>query len=72
MVTRAVTGGRYVVDPRAGPAGARKHTRNYVFRLDYRGSSVTLQVRDGFVTDEFIELVNRSGRTDAEESRWLC
>lgn len=69
MVTRAVTGGRYVVDPALARPERGSTLANYVFRLDSRGSSVTLQVRDGFVADEFIELVNRSGRTDAEESR---
>lgn len=69
MVTRAVSGGRYVVDPALVRPERGDTLANYVFRLDYRGSSVTVQVREGFVADEFIELVNRSGRTDAEESR---
>ncbi|WP_420881513.1 hypothetical protein [Rhodococcus sp. (in: high G+C Gram-positive bacteria)] len=69
MVTRAVTGGRYVVDPALARPDRGNTLANYVFRLTYRGRTVTLQVREGFVADEFIELVNTPGRTDAEEAR---
>lgn len=69
MVTRAVTGGRYVVDPALARPDRGNTLADYVFRLTYRGRTVTLQVREGFVADEFIELVNTPGRTDAEEAR---
>lgn len=69
MVTRAVTEGRYVVDaalarPERGPTGER-----FVFRLNYRGRSVTVALREGYVREEFIALVGQDGRTAAEESR---
>ncbi|CAM3187553.1 Formylmethanofuran dehydrogenase subunit E domain-containing protein [Prescottella defluvii] len=69
LVLRATTGDRYVVDPALARPERGTTLANYVFRLTYRGNSVTLQVRDGFVADEFIELVNKSGRTDADEER---
>ncbi|QBJ98503.1 hypothetical protein ERC79_02355 [Rhodococcus sp. ABRD24] len=69
MVTRAVTGGRYVVDPALARPDRGNTLANYVFRLSYRGHTVTVQVREGFVADEFIELVNTSGRTEADEAR---
>jgi len=69
MVTRAVTGGRYLVDAALARPERGTTLANYVFRLTYRGRSVTLQVREGFVADEFITLVNKSGRSDADEAR---
>jgi len=69
VVTRAVTGGRYTVDAALARPERGSTLANYVFRLTYRGRTVTVQVRDGFVADEFIELVNKSDRTDADEAR---
>jgi hypothetical protein len=67
LVTRAVTEERYVVDPalrrpERGPALER-----FVFRLGYLDRSVTLIVRAGYVTDEFIQLARKEGRTPDEE-----
>lgn len=69
MVTRAVTEGRYVVDdalarPERGPTRER-----FVFRLGYRGRSVTVVLREGYVREEFLALARREGRTGEEESR---
>jgi len=68
MATRAVTEGRYVVDralerPKLGRAMER-----FVFRVGYRGRAVTLVVREGFVTDEFIDLARTEDRTAAQEA----
>jgi hypothetical protein len=68
MVTRAVTEGRYVVDtslarPERGPAMER-----FVFRVGYRGRAVTLIVREGYVTDEFVALARKEERTGDEEA----
>jgi hypothetical protein len=41
----------------------------FVFRLGYGEHSVTLTLREGFVTEEFIELTRRENRTAAEENR---
>jgi len=69
MVTRAVTEDRYVVDdslqrPERGPT--REH---FVFQLSYRGGTVTLALRAGYVPEEFIALVRTEQRTAAEEDR---
>jgi hypothetical protein len=41
----------------------------FVFRLRYRDREVTLALRVGFVTDEFIDLTRLEGRSDEEERR---
>lgn len=69
MVTRAATEGRYVVDdalarPELGPTRER-----FVFHLAYRGRGVRLQLRDGYVGEEFIALARTVERTAEQESR---
>lgn len=69
MVTRAVTEGRYVVDdalvrPERGPTHER-----FVFRLGYRGRNVTVALRDGYVSTEFIALAGMEQRTAEQEDR---
>lgn len=69
LVTRAVTGRRYRVDPGlARPEHGRARER-FVFRLSYRDRPVTLALRDGFVTDEFIDLARTEERTPDQEAR---
>ncbi|HYH88025.1 MAG TPA: hypothetical protein VEX67_02260 [Solirubrobacteraceae bacterium] len=70
LVTRAVTDGRYDVD--AGLAlPERGWTRErFVFRLRYRGATVTLGVCEGFVTEEFLTLA-RTERPSAEQTARL-
>lgn len=53
MVTRAVTGERYAVDRELERPERSTILERYVFRLRYRDRTVTLMIRDGFVTDEF-------------------
>lgn len=67
LVTRAVTGDRYVVDPTLGRPDRGATLERYVFRFGYRDRVVTVLIRDGFVTDDFIALSRRAGRTGAEE-----
>jgi hypothetical protein len=69
MATRAVTEGRYVVDdalarPELGPMRER-----FVFRLDYRGRSVTAVLREGYVGEEFIALAHTDPRSEPQENR---
>jgi hypothetical protein len=40
-----------------------------VFRLTYRDRTVTLTLREGLVTDEFIELARTENRSADEERR---
>ncbi len=68
MATRAVTEDRYVVDdalarPELGPTRER-----FVFRLGYRERSVTVLLREGYVTEEFLALARQEGRTAEQES----
>lgn len=70
LVTRAVTEGRYVVDPALARTDRGPTLESYVFRFDYRDRTLTLVIRDGFVTEEFIALARRQGLT-AEEERHL-
>lgn len=67
MVTRAVTGDRYRVDPALGPDAPEAPEGRYFFRLTYRGKVVDLGLRAGHVTDEFIALVRKRARSDADE-----
>lgn len=70
MVTRAVTDGRFRVDPAMALPQRGRARERFVFRLAYRGRVTTLGVRDGFVSEEFIDLVRSDPRT-AEQERAL-
>lgn len=67
MVTRAVTDQRYVVDPTLARVGRGPTLERYVFRIGYRHRTLTLTIRDGYVTDEFITLSRKPERTDEED-----
>jgi hypothetical protein len=69
LVTRAVTGGRYVVDPALARPERGRTLERFVFHLSYRGRAVTLLLREGFVTDEFIELARTDPRTTEQERK---
>lgn len=69
VVTRAVTEGRFTVDPTLERTDRGETLERYVFELTYRGTTVRLEIRDGFVTDEFIRLGRKADRTEFEEAR---
>jgi hypothetical protein len=69
LVTRAVTEDRYVVDPLLERAERGRARARFVFRLSHRDQAVTLTVREGYVTDEFIDLARTPDRSPAEEGR---
>jgi hypothetical protein len=69
LVTRAVSGGRYRVDKALERPERGRTLERFVFRLRYRESGVTLVVRNGFVTDEFIDLARTHERTESQERR---
>lgn len=74
MVTRAVTGGRYLADvdlAGAGPLAPEAPQGRFFFRLRYRDRSVDLTLREGHVSDEFVELVRR-GPQSPEEHAYLA
>jgi hypothetical protein len=69
VVTRAVTDGRYTVDRTLLRTDRGRLLEDFVFELGLDGASVTLLLRDGFVTDEFIDLARTEHRTDVTEAR---
>ena len=68
-VTRAVTDGRYTVDPALARPDLGRLRESFVFEVGVAEKSVILLLRDGFVTEEFIDLAQKDDRTDNEESR---
>jgi hypothetical protein len=68
LVTRAVTEDRYAVRPDLERPELGNTRARYVFRFGYRDRTVTLQIREGFVTDEFIALSRAPERSAAEEA----
>lgn len=69
MVTRAVTEDRFDVDSSLERTDRGETLERYVFEIRYRDECVRLEIREGFVTDEFIRLGRKADRSDAEESR---
>ncbi len=69
LVTRAVTEGRYVVDSSLARPERGRALEHFVFRLGYRKRAVTLIVREGYVTDEFIVLARKHERSGEDDRR---
>ncbi|WP_280398236.1 hypothetical protein [Nocardia carnea] len=70
MALRAVTEGRYTVDPQLAATSRGATLARYIWEFTYRGRTVPLRLRDaGFVTAEFIALGAKPDRTGAEEIR---
>jgi hypothetical protein len=67
-VTRAVSDGRYVVDRSLVRADRGRLLEDFVFAVTVGPKSATLLLRDGFVTDEFVDLARTEPRTDEQES----
>ncbi len=69
LVTRAVTGDRFQVDTTLARPERGRTLERFVFRLRYREREVTLVLRDGFVTEEFIDLARTDPRSPGQERR---
>jgi hypothetical protein len=69
-VTRAVTDGRYTVDPALTHSDRGRLLQNFVFQVSVSGRVATLLLRPGFITAEFIDLADRVERSQAEESHF--
>jgi hypothetical protein len=65
LVLRAVTDGRYRVDEALALPDRGWTRERFVFHLGYRGRTVVLGVREGFVTEEFLTLA-RADNPDQE------
>jgi hypothetical protein len=69
LVTRAVTEDRYVVDAGLARPELGRARERFVFVISYRGAEVSLVVREGIVTDEFVDLARTEGRSPEQEAR---
>ena len=68
-VTRAVTGDRYEVDAALERPQRGRLLERFVFEVGYGERRVTLLLRDGYVTHEFLDLARKEGRSDEEEAQ---
>ncbi len=71
MVTRAVSGERFRIDAGLARPERGRALERFVFRLGYRGRETTLALREGFVSDAFIDLA-RTEQRNAEQERHLA
>ena len=69
LVTRAVTDDRFHLDPALARPELGRTLERFVFRLGYRERDATLVLREGFVTEEFIDLARAEARTPDQEWR---
>ncbi len=69
LVTRAVTEDRFILDPSLVAPQVGRARERFVFHLGYGHRAVMLTLRQGFVTDEFVDLARRERRTSDEEHR---
>ena len=66
-VTRAVSDGRYTVDRSLVRSDRGRLLEDFVFVVSIGERTATLLLRDGFVTDEFIDLARTENRTHDQE-----
>jgi len=61
--------GRYVVDRSMVRPDRGRLLEDFVFEVTIGNRSVMLLLRDGYVTDEFIDLARTENRTHAQDQR---
>ena len=72
LVTRGLTDGRYRVDPSV-ERPERGHTlQTFAFRVGYRGRSVSLVLREGIVTGEFVAMAQKADLTPDEQVQFTA
>lgn len=71
-VTRALTEGRYHVDAALERPERGVTLEQFVFRPRYGDAAVTLLVREGQVSDEFVAMARKPDRTDADEAHFTA
>lgn len=69
LVTRAVSDGRFHLDPSLARPGRGRALERFVFHLQHRERAVALVLREGYVSDEFIDLARTDPRTAHQEQR---
>lgn len=67
--TRAVTGDRFTHDPDLARPERGRVVERFVFELGLADRSVTLLLREGYVTEEFIDLARKEGKSDEQKAR---
>lgn len=67
-VTRAVTDGRYSIDPGLVRPDRGHILQGFAFQVTVNGRTATLLMRPGFITDEFFELTAKPERDPADEA----
>ncbi len=72
LVTRSLTDDRYVVDASLGRPERGDALRTFAFRVTYRDRTVSLLLREGFVSDEFGRLAQASELTAEEQERFTA
>jgi hypothetical protein len=68
-VTRAVTDGRYTVERSLVLSDLGRLREDFVFVVTIGERVAKLLLRDGFVTDEFIDLARTENRSDTQDRR---
>jgi hypothetical protein len=68
-VTRAVSDGRYIVDRALVRSDLGRLREDFVFVVGIGDRAAALSLRDGFVTDEFLDLARAENRTEQQERR---
>jgi hypothetical protein len=68
-VTRAVTDGRFVIEPALARPDRGRLLQGFVFQVSVNGRTATLMMRPGFITAEFFKLAGKAERDHAEEAR---
>lgn len=69
MATRAATDGRFQVTSALERPELGRTRERFVFHVAYRNRETTLVLREGFVTDEFLDLARTEERTADQEQR---
>lgn len=68
FIARAVSDGRYVVDPgMGGDEVTESPTGKYYFRLDYRGKIVEVKLKPEHIRGDYIELSRKPGKSEDEK-----
>lgn len=67
-VTRAVTDGRYIIEPTLARPDRGRLLQRFVFQVSIKSRAATLLMRPGFITAEFFELAGKADRDHAEEA----
>lgn len=70
MVTRAVAGGRFVVDRDLLEPDLGRNREQFVFHVTYRDRTVTLRIREGVLRDDFIDLLLTEARTPEQDAHF--